>query len=80
MLLNCRKLQLKRNQHYVFQRYLKNWEIDNSIWCLRKRERLFKCGTKGIALERDFYKVHAVNNDEERFILELFLYAQSQEV
>lgn len=80
MLLNCRKIQLKRNQHYVFQRYLKNWEIDNSIWCLRKRERLFKCGTKGIALERDFYKVHAVNNDEERFILELFLYAQSQEV
>ena len=73
-------MQLKRNQHYVFQRYLKNWETDNSIWCLRKCEHLFKCGTKGVALERDFYKVHAVNYDEARFILELFLYAQSQEV
>lgn len=79
-LLNCRKIQLKRNQHYVFQRYLKNWETDNNIWCLRNRKDLFKCGTKGVALERDFYKVNAINEDEKRFILGILLYPQSQDV
>ncbi len=78
MLLNCRKIQLKRKQHYVFQCYLKNWETDNNIWCLRNRKDLFKCGTKGVALERDFYKVHAINEEEERFILEILLYPQPQ--
>ena len=58
----------KRNHHYVFQRYLKNWVNTNEkLWCLRDG-KVFNVKTNNIAFEKDFYRVQPLNQKEIEFI------------
>jgi hypothetical protein len=50
----------KRRQHHVWQRYLKSWAIDGQIYC-RCEGRMFPTGTTAVAVEQDFYKLHATS-------------------
>lgn len=62
-------ITIKHRQHYVFQAYLKNWAINDQIWCCRNRNKVFLTNTVNIAQERDFYRLKELNIDEYRFIL-----------
>jgi len=59
----------KRDQHYVFQKYLKSWTDngDNKLWCLRDK-KIFKVKPKNIAFEKDFYRIQPLNEKEIEFI------------
>lgn len=58
----------KRNHHYVFQRYLKNWvNANEKLWCLRDG-KVFNVKTNNIAFEKDFYRVQPLNHKEIEFI------------
>lgn len=69
----------KRKQHYVFQAYLKSWEVDKKIWCSRDWNKPFSGSTERIANIRDFYRLKPLNSDEERFY-RLLIHAYSTEV
>lgn len=48
---------IKKRQHYVWQRYLKNWSKDKqTIYCLRENKIIFT-STSNLALENYFYKL-----------------------
>lgn len=49
----------KRNQHHVWQHYLRSWTLDGAICCM-SGGRIFTTGTPIVAMERDFYKLHDV--------------------
>lgn len=50
----------KKRQHYVWQRYLKNWSKDQSrVYCLREN-KVFLAGTTCLALEKYFYKLDEI--------------------
>jgi uncharacterized protein DUF4238 len=53
----------KRRQHHVWQHYLKSWATDNQIWCLRDGNT-FCTNTINVAVDRDFYKLAALNPDD----------------
>lgn len=58
----------KRDQHYVFQAYLKKWVNKNEkLWCLREG-KVFEVKTNNIAFEKDFYRVNSLNSNEIEFI------------
>jgi Protein of unknown function (DUF4238) len=46
----------KRNQHHVWQEYLRAWTTEGGIWCLQD-DRVFKTGTSRLAVGVDFYKL-----------------------
>ena len=69
------EITIKHRQHYVFQAYLKNWAINDQIWCCRNRSKVFLTNTVNVAQERDFYRLKDLNADEYRFIL-LFISRQ----
>jgi hypothetical protein len=46
----------KRNQHHVWQEYLRAWSIGGQLYCLMDGE-VIPTGTRRIAVERDFYKI-----------------------
>jgi len=57
-------MEKKKRQHYVWQRYLKNWSKDQSqIYCLRDN-RIFITGTTCLALERYFYKLDGITRND----------------
>mgnify|MGYP001199852262 CR=1 FL=1 len=57
-------MEKKIRQHYVWQRYLKNWSKDQSqIYCLRDN-RIFITGTTCLALERYFYKLDGITPND----------------
>ena len=59
---------IKRDQHYVFQAYLKSWVNTNEkLWCLRDG-KMFDVKTNNIAFEKDFYRVNSLSNKELEFI------------
>lgn len=59
----------KRDQHYVFQAYLKNWANGKSgkLWCLRAG-KIFDVKPRNIAFEKDFYRIKSLNEKEIEFI------------
>lgn len=62
----------KRQHHHVWQRYLKSWTTsDGSIWCLQNGHT-FATGTPVIAVEKDFYKLHKLTNEDVELIKALF--------
>lgn len=66
----------KRDQHYVFQAYLKNWVNTNGkLWCMREG-KVFYVKTSNIAFEKDFYRVNSLSNNDIEFI-KLFFYKSS---
>jgi hypothetical protein len=57
----------KKNQHYVFQAYLKPWSHKGQIWCLRSGE-IFSPNLKGVACERFFYRTYPLTDEEREFV------------
>lgn len=64
--------QNKRAHHYVWQHYLKAWEIEKTFSCLMDN-KIFLTNTKNIAQERDFYKLEELNKSEIEFIKIIFI-------
>lgn len=55
---------IKKRQHYVWQRYLKNWSKDNKrIYRLRDNE-IKLIGTRRVAVEKYFYKLGDLSQDD----------------
>lgn len=63
-------IQRKRRHHYVWQHYLRAWTTDNRVACMSGGE-IFTAGTRDVAVERDFYKLHSPSDADLRFLLEL---------
>ncbi|EOZ5676091.1 DUF4238 domain-containing protein [Morganella morganii] len=60
--MNIKKhLQIKKEHHYVWQYYLKNWATENKVWFLSKNRKLILDSTKLIAKERNFYIVNEIS-------------------
>jgi len=57
----------KKNQHYVFQAYLKPWAENAQVYCLRDGE-IFRTNLKNVACERFFYRLQELTPDEVRLI------------
>ena len=56
-----------RRQHYVWQKYLEPWKINNKVWCERNN-KVFNTSTKNIVLEKDMYKFHELNDLEKKVL------------
>lgn len=64
---------LKKQQHYVWQKYLEPWADRGNIWTYFKTSKnIVKPNLTGIAQERYFYKLVDFTEDEEIF-LRLFI-------
>jgi len=62
----------KKNQHYVFQSYLKPWSKDGRIWCLRGGQ-VFRSNLAGIACERFFYRSYPLTDEERDFVTKVMI-------
>jgi hypothetical protein len=49
----------KRRHHYVWQKYLRAWSVDDQIACLRNG-RTFRSGTVDVAVRKDFYRLKEI--------------------
>ncbi len=58
---------LKRNQHYVYQHYLRAWAVNNKIICNRNG-KIFPVNVSNVAVERDFYKLSELTHEHIKFI------------
>jgi hypothetical protein len=65
--VNIEMPQKKRNQHHVWQHYLKAWATDGKIFCLQNG-KVFSTGTPVVAVEKDFYKLHKVTPKDLKLI------------
>jgi hypothetical protein len=57
----------KRRHHYVWQRYLSAWSVDDKVTCLR-HGKLYTSNTTNIAVERDFYQIQALTDLEIQLV------------
>ncbi|RZG73637.1 DUF4238 domain-containing protein [Acinetobacter sp. WCHAc060025] len=65
-------LELKRENHYVWANYLKNWSLNNSdVWYTTKKLKIACDSVKAIAKEKDFYKYHYISRKHLDLILSL---------
>ncbi|MCI9586854.1 MAG: DUF4238 domain-containing protein [Oscillospiraceae bacterium] len=61
----------KTRHHYVYQRYLSAWTVNDQLWC-RRKGTLFPSATINVAQMRNFYQLRPVNRDEIILTLKLF--------
>jgi hypothetical protein len=57
----------KRRHHYVWQKYLSAWSVDDQIACLRNGQT-FRCGTIKVAVQKDFYRLTEVTESDLKAI------------
>ena len=50
-----------RQQHHVWRSYLGAWATNDKIFCLQDGE-IIRPNIKGVAVERDFYKLETVTS------------------
>lgn len=71
----AKQLQLKRENHYVWANYLKNWSTSNSdVWYTTKKHKVANDNVKAIAKERNLYTAQHISKQN----LEVILYLSSQ--
>ena len=64
----------KTRQHYVFQRYLKAWATDGKVWARRRgNTKAFHTTTVNLAVEKHFYKLQPVTEEDLALIRLLLL-------
>lgn len=74
--LTPKQLQLKRENHYVWANYLKNWSTNNSdVWYTTKKHNIAYDSVKSIAKEKDLYRSQYLSKQHLEVIL--FLSGQS---
>lgn len=67
-----KELELKRENHYVWADYLKNWSSNqNCVWHTTKNDKVSSNSVKMIAKERNFYKFQYLSADNLTLILSL---------
>ena len=57
----------KRQQHHVWKSYLRAWAHDEKIFCLQNG-RIFESNIRGVAVERDFYKLSTLTKKDFEYI------------
>jgi len=57
----------KHRQHHVWQHYLEPWTTKSKIFCLREG-KVFHPDTKNVAVERDFYKLQRLTDEDIAFL------------
>lgn len=59
--------RIKHRQHHVWQYYLDPWTTKKKIFCLQDG-KIFRSDTKNVAVERDFYKLHRLTDEDIAFL------------
>jgi hypothetical protein len=78
MELTPKQLELKRENHYVWANYLKNWSLNRSgVWYTTKKLKIAHDSVKAIAKEKDLYRYQYIT--EQHLKLILFISTQSPE-
>lgn len=66
---NPKDLECKKKNHYVWANYLKGWTLNGlDVWHSTSNGKTVFSSVKGVAMERNFYKVQKLNQDDVRFI------------
>ncbi|CAN7642905.1 DUF4238 domain-containing protein [Pararhizobium sp. LjRoot238] len=60
-------MTVTRRQHYVWRHYLSAWETNGNVSVLRKGRPVFASNPINIAVERDFYRLPVLSEDDETF-------------
>ncbi|KII75618.1 DUF4238 domain-containing protein [Vibrio renipiscarius] len=55
-------LQIKKEHHYVWAHYLRNWSNTKKVWFVTAKGKVIYESTKLVAKEKFFYKVQYLNN------------------
>lgn len=64
-----KKLEAKRQHHYVQADYLRNWDKHRkNIWHNTKTGKVINAPTKSVAQERDFYRLRYISKDQINLI------------
>lgn len=63
----------KVNQHYVWQKYLEPWTIDNKLTCLRNKKDIFCPNPRNIASQRYFYRINGISENDCNLIRKIFI-------
>ena len=61
-------LQIKKNHHYVWAFYLKQWANGNDIYYVTKTRKVACASVKGLSCESGFYKINPLNKVDIDFI------------
>ena len=56
-------LQIKKEHHYVWAHYLRNWSNSKKVWFVTAKGKVIHESTKLVAKEKFFYKVQHLNTD-----------------
>lgn len=63
--------QIKKNHHYIWRHYLKPWTDGRDIHYTTKTGKFATDSIKGLAVERDFYKINFLD-EQDLFYLRRF--------
>ena len=67
-----KSLEVKKKHHYVWANYLLNWSDNNrDIYYLTESKKIAFDSCKGIAQQKDFYKISALTNDQIEVIRQI---------
>lgn len=68
--MTTKQLELKRENHYVWANYLKNWSPTNSseVWYTTKKLKIARDSVKAILKEKDFYKYQFITKQHLELI------------
>lgn len=71
-------MENKPNQHYVWQKYLKAWEKDGKIICLRNKKDIIQSNPRNVASQRYFYNVNSLTQNDCKLIRSIFINNQPE--
>ncbi len=57
-----------RRQHHVCQAYLRGWATDEKVWVRQDGGIIHRAHTRDVAVQRDFYKLKPLSDDDIRVI------------
>ncbi|WP_455543379.1 DUF4238 domain-containing protein [Intestinibacter sp.] len=63
----------KKNQHYVWQKYLEAWTKDGKIVCLRNKNKIINANTRNVASRKHFYKINNLTYNDCQLIRKIFI-------
>ncbi len=70
MEMTPKQLELKRENHYVWANYLKNWSLNNlEVWYTTKKLKIAHDSVKAILKEKDFYRYQFITEQHLKLIL-----------
>jgi hypothetical protein len=72
---------IAKNQHYVWQSYLKPWTSDGKLFCYRQSEKkLFRPGTNSVATGRYFYQASRLSDVDREYLNHIIRKAGTEEL